>query len=119
VTTALSFDQPMKKRQATALPRGDNMLKTLTFRSDGAFWPLAERSDSQPTRASGGLVAMVAGLVRRLQAERAARRATAQLESFDDRTLRDLGISRDQVWHAVRYGREAVQGEAFDIARWS
>jgi uncharacterized protein YjiS (DUF1127 family) len=95
------------------------MFKNLTFRSDGAFWPLAEPSGFQSTQASGGLLGMVTALVRRLQAERAARLATAQLESFDDRTLRDIGISRDQIWHAVRHGRDAARGEAFDIARWS
>jgi uncharacterized protein YjiS (DUF1127 family) len=95
------------------------MFKILTFRSDGAFWPLAERSGFSPTQASAGLLGKMTALVRRWQTERAARLAAEQLESFDDRTLHDIGISRDQIWHAVRYGRDAARGEAFDIARWS
>ena len=42
-----------------------------------------------------------------------------ELETLDDRTLRDIGISRDQIWHAVRHGRGATSSDAFDIARWS
>jgi uncharacterized protein YjiS (DUF1127 family) len=93
------------------------MFKMLTFRSDGAFWPLTERSDAGAGQASGGLAAKAMALVQHWQAERAARRAMLELASLDDRTLKDIGIPRDQIWHAVRHGRDA--GEAFDIARWS
>jgi uncharacterized protein YjiS (DUF1127 family) len=95
------------------------MFKNITFRSDGAFWPLAERPDFNPTEVSAGLLGKATALVRRWQAERAARLAAEQLESFDDRTLRDIGISRDQIWHAVRHGRDASRGDAFNITRWS
>jgi uncharacterized protein YjiS (DUF1127 family) len=94
------------------------MFKNLTFRSDGAFWPFTERSDFA-AQGSATLFARLRALLRRLGAELAARRATHTLASLDDRTLRDIGIERDQIWHAVRYGREAVHGEAFDVARWS
>ena len=96
------------------------MFKIPTFRSDGAFWPLAERSDFEAgPHASGRLLGKAMALARRFRAEGAARRAMRELESLDDRTLRDIGISRDQIWHAVRHGRGASSRDAFDIARWS
>ena len=96
------------------------MFKIVTFRSDGAFWPLTQRSEFEAgTHASGTLLGKAMALARRFRAERAARRAMHELASLDDRTLRDIGISRDEIWHAVRYGRGARSGETFDIARWS
>jgi uncharacterized protein YjiS (DUF1127 family) len=95
------------------------MFKNLTFRSDGAFWPLVERPGLGRTGASGGLLGKATALVQRWRARHAARQAIEQLESFDDRTLRDIGISRDQIYYAVHHGRAAVRGAAFDIGRWS
>ena len=96
------------------------MFKILTFRSDGAFWPLAERSDFEAgQQGAGTLLGKAMAAARRFRTEHAARRAMHELESLDDRTLRDIGVSRDQIWHAVRYGRGATSGATFDIARWS
>ena len=96
------------------------MFKIPTFRSDGAIWPLAERSDFDAgTHGSGTVLGKLMALAQRFKAERATRRAMHELESLDDRTLKDIGIARDQIWHVVRHGRGAMHGEAFDIARWS
>jgi uncharacterized protein YjiS (DUF1127 family) len=95
------------------------MFKTVTFRSDGAFWPLTERADGGQSQAWGGLVAKLMGLVQHVRTERAARRAMLELAALDDRTLKDIGIAREEIWHAVRYGREALRSEGFEIARWS
>jgi uncharacterized protein YjiS (DUF1127 family) len=95
------------------------MFKTVTFRSDGAFWPLLERAEAGQAQASSGLVTKLMGLLHHVRSERAARRAMLELASLDDRTLKDIGIARDEIWHVVRYGREALRSEGFDIARWS
>jgi len=95
------------------------MFKNLTFRSDAAFWPLVERPSFGRSDTSVGLLAKATAVVQRWQARRAARRAIEQLESFDDRALRDIGISRDQIHYAVHHGRAAVQSAAFEIGRWS
>jgi uncharacterized protein YjiS (DUF1127 family) len=96
------------------------MFKILSFRSDGAFWPLSERSDFEAGRgAPGTLLGKAMALARRFRAEHTARRAMRELEGLDDRTLQDIGISRDQIWHAVRHGRGAASGGGFDLARWS
>jgi uncharacterized protein YjiS (DUF1127 family) len=105
----------MESGLAHARPRGDHMFKMLSFRSDEAFWPLAERPDFNGGQASGGMLGKLAAAARRFRSERAVRLAMAELESLDDRTLKDIGISRDEIWHAVRYGR----GAAFDATRWS
>jgi len=91
------------------------MFKILSFRNDEAFWPLAEQPELSGRPASGGVLARLVALARRVRSDRAARLAMAELESLDERTLRDIGISRDQIWHAVRYGR----GVTLDTTRWS
>ncbi len=96
------------------------MFKMLTFRSDGAFWPMSERSDfDAATQGPSTLLGKTLALARRFRAEAAARHAMHELESLDDRTLKDIGIARDEIWHAVRYGRGAASDGAFDLARWS
>lgn len=96
------------------------MFKILTFRSDGAFWPLAERPDVEAgTHRSDTLLGKLIALGRRVKADSAARQAMHELASLDDRTLHDIGVSRDEIWHAVRYGRGATSSDAFHIARWS
>ena len=42
----------------------------------------------------------------RALAEYRSRKAARELQSFDDRLLRDIGISRDSIDWAVRHGRE-------------
>jgi uncharacterized protein YjiS (DUF1127 family) len=102
------------------------MFKLITFRSDGAFWPLAQRSDFPGAARSYSPLAaalaatgrFVAGIMRGL----AARRAMQTLASLDERMLRDIGIERDQISHATRHGREALTRASdlqADFARWS
>ena len=45
------------------------------------------------------------------------RNATAALQGMDDRALRDIGIAREEIHHAVRFGRG--HGEAGDKPRSS
>ena len=91
------------------------MFKILSFRSDGAFWPMAERSELERSHGANTLRGKLLAFGQRLRSDRAARQAMHELASLDDRTLRDIGITREQIWHAVRYGRDG----ALDIARWS
>jgi uncharacterized protein YjiS (DUF1127 family) len=44
--------------------------------------------------------------------ELAARRAMRSLASLDDRLLRDTGLDRGQIDHAVRRGRQAAKEAA-------
>ncbi len=50
---------------------------------------------------------MLAGFIR----ERALRRAENELMTLDDRMLRDIGLSRGEIWSAVRNpGEERLNG---------
>ena len=102
------------------------MFKLITFRSDGAFWPLAERGEVPGATRSGSLFTAVLRAPRRLAAkilaELAARRAMQSLASLDERMLRDIGIERGQIWHATRHGREALLRSSdlrADFTRWA
>ena len=44
-------------------------------------------------------------IVRWISAERHRRRAVRELQSFDDRMLRDIGITRAEIKATVRYAR--------------
>jgi uncharacterized protein YjiS (DUF1127 family) len=109
-----------------APPEGDIMFKLITFRSDGAFWPLADRPDAADATRSRSLLMAVLTAPRRLAAkilaELAARRAMRSLASLDERMLRDIGIERGQIWHASRYGSEALAVATdlrADLTRWA
>ena len=96
------------------------MFKMMSFKSDGAFWPMSERSDFEARRGTPGtLLGKATALLQRMWSDHSARQAMYELECLDDRTLKDIGIARDEIWHAVRYGRGAVSGGALDLARWS
>jgi uncharacterized protein YjiS (DUF1127 family) len=88
------------------------MLELITFRSDWAFWPLADRSEAPATSRTHALLAAVLTapwqLAKKIRAELAARHAMQTLASLDDRMLRDIGLERGQIWHASRHGREAM-----------
>jgi uncharacterized protein YjiS (DUF1127 family) len=45
-------------------------------------------------------------LVAALAVRRQVRQAIRELESFDDHRLRDLGLTRQHIAHAVRFGRD-------------
>ena len=87
------------------------MFKLISFRSDGAFWPFAERSDfdaaARPRSLIGGLLAAPRRVVARIGKELAARRAMHALASLDERMLRDIGLERDQIGYAARHGRRS------------
>ena len=102
------------------------MFKLITFRSDGAFWPLADRPDAADATRSRSLLMAVLTAPRRLAAkilaELAARRAMQSLASLDERMLRDIGIERGQIWHATRHGRDTLlrcSDLRADFTRWS
>jgi uncharacterized protein YjiS (DUF1127 family) len=102
------------------------MSKLTPFRSDGAFWPVADQGQAPGATRSGSLLAAVLAAPRRLTAkilaELAARRAMQTLASLDERMLRDIGIERGQIWHATRHGREALLRSSdlrADFTRWS
>ena len=102
------------------------MFKLITFRSDGAFWPVAQRSDfpgaTRPGSATAGILAAPWRLAKAMLAELAARRAVQTLDSLDDRMLRDIGIDRGQIGYAARYGRETLMRSRdlqAHVVRWS
>jgi len=111
---------------ARAAPReGEIMFKFMSFRGDAAFWPLAERSHDGAGRIYflfGRLAAVGRRLAAELAKELAARRAMRSLASLDDRMLRDIGLERGQINHAVRQGRQGARRASdagSDLLRWS
>ena len=102
------------------------MFNLITFKSDGAFWPFAERSEfdavARPRSLIGGLLAAPRRVVAALARELAARRAMQALADLDERMLRDIGLDRGQIGYAARHGRHAPrrgQDARADIVRWS
>ncbi|HXU59832.1 MAG TPA: DUF1127 domain-containing protein [Verrucomicrobiae bacterium] len=57
------------------------------------------------SRWSAGLFSLPARLWSKLVEAQEQRRATAALEALDDRTLKDMGLSRNEIHHAVKHGR--------------
>ena len=100
------------------------MFKFMSFRGDAAFWPLAERSHGGAGRVYalfGRLAAAGRRLAAELAKELAARRAMRSLASLDDRMLRDIGLERGQIDHAVRKGRQGAKrgtDAGSDLIRW-
>jgi uncharacterized protein YjiS (DUF1127 family) len=102
------------------------MFKLISFRSDGAFWPLAERADfdtvARPRSLIGGMLAASRRLAVALTRELAARRAMRTLATLDERMLRDIGLDQGQIPHVAREGRQSVmrmRDLRADIVRWS
>jgi uncharacterized protein YjiS (DUF1127 family) len=97
----------------TAPPEGANMSKLVNARGTAAL----VRSHSL----SGSLVAAARWLAARLAKELAVRRAMRSLASLDDRMLRDIGLERGQIDHAVRMGRQSAKrldDARSDLMRW-
>ena len=57
------------------------------------------------SRWSAGLFSLPARLWSKLMEANEQRRATAALEALDDRTLKDMGLSRNEIHHVVKHGR--------------
>ncbi len=55
-------------------------------------------------RPGASFVSALAGIWAHLNRVTARRRARAALSEFDDRMLRDIGITRMEIEHMVRYG---------------
>jgi len=94
------------------------MFRILTFKTDRAFWPVAEPSAGAAADRQRGLFGRVMAVI---SGELEARRAARSLASMDERMLRDIGIDRDQIWYAARHGRELRRPIArrADDSRWS
>ena len=78
-------------------------------------------ADLRSQSLSGSLVAAARWLAAGLAKELAARRAMRSLASLDDRMLRDIGLERGQIDHAVRQGRQAAKrldDARSDLMRW-
>jgi uncharacterized protein YjiS (DUF1127 family) len=95
----------------------DIMFKLISFKGDAASWPLAERSHGAGAGRRQSLLGSMAAASRYVAAalakELAARRAMRSLASLDDRLLRDIGLDRGQIDHAVRQGRQAVKESVY------
>jgi uncharacterized protein YjiS (DUF1127 family) len=100
------------------------MFKLTNAKGAAALAPLAGRSQvgaPRPQSLVGNLLAGARWLAVGLAKELAARRAMRSLASLDDRMLRDIGLERGQIDHAVRQGREAarrVDEARADLFRW-
>ena len=82
------------------------MLELITFRSDWAFWPLADPSEAPATSRARALLAAVLTapwrLAKTIRAELVARHAMQTLASLDDRMLRDIGLDRSTIWNETQ-----------------
>jgi len=97
----------------TAPPEGASMFKLVNARGAAALL--------RPHSLSGSLMAGARWLAAGLAKELAARRAMQSLASLDDRMLRDIGLERGQIDHAVRQGRQAAKrmdDATSDLIRW-
>ncbi|HEY7085335.1 MAG TPA: DUF1127 domain-containing protein [Hyphomicrobiaceae bacterium] len=100
------------------------MFKLINAKGGAALSPLAGRSRlgaPQPHSLAGSLLTGARWLAAGLAKELAARRAMRSLASLDDRMLRDIGLERGQIDHAVREGRQAarrVDDARADLIRW-
>ena len=57
------------------------------------------------SRWTSGLFSLPARLWSKLVEAHERRRSTAALEALDDRTLKDMGLTRNEIHHVVRHGR--------------
>ena len=58
-----------------------------------------------------GVLAVLKGIRKAIEAELAARHAIAELAGMDDRMLRDLGISRSEIENLIRRPRGNVRAD--------
>ena len=101
------------------------MVKLTNSRGTVALSPLAGQSQVWARVCARVWVSVFAGarwLAAALANELAARRAMRSLASLDDRMLRDIGLERGQIDHAVRQGRQAARradDARSDLIRWT
>ena len=62
--------------------------------------------DSSRSEAAAGRRGVIRRLADKVMLEIEVRRARRLLRSFDDALLRDIGISRSEIDHAVRHGNQ-------------
>ena len=91
------FEQP-QRRQAVMRPSFERDDPT-SLMSMGTVPPWGS------SRWSAGLFSLPARLWSKLMEANEQRRATAALEALDDRTLKDMGLSRNEIHHVVKHGR--------------
>jgi uncharacterized protein YjiS (DUF1127 family) len=82
------------------------MFKTLAPRSTDDLWPFAEQPQagapaSLMQRLAESLLAMSQSVVERCR----YLKARHDLDSLDERMLRDIGVTRSEIGRVVRYGR--------------
>ena len=100
------------------------MFKLINSKGAVALSPLAGQSQVWARVRARVWVSLFAGarwLAAALANELAARRATRSLASLDDRMLRDIGLERGQIDHAVRMGRQSAKrldDARSDLMRW-
>ena len=58
-----------------------------------------------------GVLATLKGIAKAIDAELATRHAITELASMDDRTLRDLGITRGEIQNLIRRPRRNVRAD--------
>jgi uncharacterized protein YjiS (DUF1127 family) len=102
------------------------MSKLINSKGAAALSPLAGwsrvRGSLQLHALPSSLMVGARWLVAALSQELAARRAMHSLASLDDRMLRDIGLERGQIDHAVRQGRQAAKrldDARSDLIRWA
>jgi uncharacterized protein YjiS (DUF1127 family) len=75
---------------------------TVALRPAAGWHPRASGTRNARSRIIGGIQAYRAALAE----QRRLRRARSELESLDDRMLKDIGVVRCEIGRVVRYGRD-------------
>ena len=65
----------------------------------------AERINARRTSLWSAALGFIERLFERIEHQRVVRRDLNRLMEFDDRELADIGLSRGDLMHVVRYGR--------------
>jgi uncharacterized protein YjiS (DUF1127 family) len=79
-------------------------MPTISASGMSPFATPVELSEAQPTQRAG-TIAIFTKQLRALVAWRLEQRAIAQLQRLDDRMLHDIGLTRSEIAHVVRFDR--------------